>query len=103
MEFFIDIPLIRYLIRQRNMKKAKEELMKMLADLSDNALQYVWRPIAYAYYMTDDHGIDLLTDEDVNRFGLIISAALGSKAEVEYLSHEKGYFYGAKHRREKQG
>ena len=93
MEFLINIPLIQYLLKKHDMKKAKAELMKMLDSLSDEALRYVWRPIAYAYYMTDEHGVDLLTPEDMNRFGLIASAANDPGAVINALTRERGHIY----------
>lgn len=63
-------------IRQRDMFRAKAELMRMLTELSDDALRLVWRPIVYAYYFTDDHNAMALTGDDVDRLGLISSAAI---------------------------
>ena len=64
------------IINQRDMFRAKVELMRMLTELSDDALKFVWRPIAYAYYFTDDHNADILTGDDVDRLWLIVSTAI---------------------------
>lgn len=91
MEFLFNIPIIRYIIKQRDMKRAKVELMKMLSELSDDALQYVWRPIAYAYYWTDEHGIELLTEDDVNRLNLICVVTHESPEYVNRLVRCRAY------------
>ena len=54
-----------------NMEEARITLTKMLLALSDDALEYVWRPIVYAYYYTDQRDPDRLTDDDVKRLSLI--------------------------------
>ena len=51
--------------------QARTTLTKMLLALSDEALEYVWRPIVYAYYYTDQRDPDRLTDDDVKRLSLI--------------------------------
>ena len=53
------------------MLKTRVILTKMLLALSDEALEYVWRPIVYAYYYTDQRDPDRLTDDDSKRLGLI--------------------------------
>lgn len=65
---------------------AKDKLMEMLSDLSPMSLGYVWRPIVYAYYFTDDHDPDKLTLEDVLRYNLIGAVALDSAEDIEYLA-----------------
>lgn len=63
------------IIHQRDMFQAKVELMKMLTELSDDALKYVWRPIAYAWYYADSNNPDALTDDDLGRIVLLGSIA----------------------------
>lgn len=65
---------------------SRPELLQMLAELSDEALAYVWRPIVYAYYHTDGRDGDRLTDEDAMRMSLISAAAHESAEFVERLS-----------------
>lgn len=65
-----------------NMEKARITLTKMLLNLSDDALEYVWRPIVYAYYYTDQRDPDRLTDDDANRLSLIGAAAHGGEGLV---------------------
>ena len=63
------------ILQERDIFRARVELMRMLTELSDEALEYVWRPIAYAYYHTDNHDNNVLSDEDVHRILLVISVA----------------------------
>ncbi len=65
---------------------ARAELMRMLSELSVTALGYVWQSIAYAYYWTDDHNMDMLTEDDCIRFDLIAAAAHDSPDLVRTLS-----------------
>lgn len=87
MEFLFNIPLIRYIMKKRDMKKAKEELLKMLTELSDDGLEYVWRPIAYAYYWTDEHGIELMSKDDMMRINLVCAVAHEPPEVVDRLAH----------------
>ncbi len=73
-------------INQFDPTRARAGLMRMLSELSVDALEYVWRPIVYAYYLTDDNNPDALTDEDVCRFDLISAAAHGSSEFVSRLN-----------------
>ena len=68
-----------------NMEEARITLTKMLLALSDDALEYVWRPILYAYYYTDDRDPDRLSEEDSIRFSLIGAAAHDSSEMVSML------------------
>ena len=63
------------IIRQRDTYRARAELMRMLAELSDDALKYVWRPIAYAWCYTDENDPDGLTRDDLDRITLLGSIA----------------------------
>ena len=63
------------IMRQRDMFRARVELMRMLTELSDDALKYVWRPIAYAWHYTDGNDPDVMTDDDVNRMYLVRAVA----------------------------
>lgn len=53
-----------------NIKTARSLLSKILSELSDEALEYVYRPIMYAYLWTDGRGHDQLTDDDMHRIQL---------------------------------
>ena len=53
-----------------NVKTARSLLSKILSELSDEALAYVYRPIMYAYLWTDAHDHDRLTDDDMRRIHL---------------------------------
>ena len=70
---------------QNLIEEARITLTKMLLTLSDDALEYVWRPIVYAYYYTDQRDPDRLTDDDVKRLGLIGAAAHGGEKLVSRL------------------
>ena len=68
------------------MAEARLKLTEMLLALSDEALEYAWRPIAYAYYYTDGRAPDRLTSEDAARLTLIGVAAHGDAALVYRLN-----------------
>ena len=68
-----------------NMEEARITLTKMLLALSDDALEYVWRPIIYAYYYTDQRDPDRLTDDDVKRLSLIRVATHSGEKLVSRL------------------
>lgn len=71
------------IINQRDMFRARVELMRMLTELSDDALEYVWRPIAYAWHHSDQNDPDVMTDDDMKRMLLIIAVA-HDKPDVIY-------------------
>ncbi len=81
-------------INQFDPSRARVGLMKMLSELSVDALEYVWRPIVYAYYLTDDNNPDALSDEDVNRFDLIGAAAHDSS---EFVSRHNDWRRAIQH------
>lgn len=58
-----------------NIKTARSLLSKILSELSDEALEYVYRPIMYAYLWTDGRGHDQLTDDDMHRIQLYAAAS----------------------------
>ena len=68
-----------------SMQAARTTLTKMLLALSDEALEYVWRPIVYAYYYTDMRDPDRLTDDDSKRLALIIAVAHESPNVINRL------------------
>lgn len=68
-----------------NIKTARSLLSKILSELSDEALEYVYRPIMYAYLWTDVHGHDQLTDDDMHRIHLYGVIANASPQVVEQL------------------
>ena len=71
---------------QKSIGRAREELMEMLSELSDKALAYVWRPIAYAYNWADENGVELLSEDDVWRMTLVCAVAYGSPETIDRLS-----------------
>lgn len=70
------------LMHQRDMFRARVELMKMLTELSDDALKYVWRPIAYAWHYTDDNDPDVMTEDDLDRMCLIGAVAYSNRGVI---------------------
>ena len=64
---------------------ARSILQKILSELSDEALVYVWRPIMYAYLWTDGNDHDRLTDDDMRRIRLSGMIAHGSPEAVERM------------------
>lgn len=70
------------IIRKRDMYRARVELMKMLTELSDDAIEYVWRPIAYAWHYTDFNDPDVMTEEDLDRMCLVGAVAHGSQTVI---------------------
>lgn len=75
----------------KSIELAREELMEMLSELSDRALEYVWRPIAYAYNWTDDHGMELLSQDDLWRMSLVCAVAHGSPETVDRLADYRAF------------
>ncbi len=73
-------------INQFDPSRARDDLMRMLSDLSVDALELVWRPIVYAYYLTDDNNPNAISDEDANSFELIGAAVHGSSEFVSRLN-----------------
>ena len=70
---------------KEEMLETRLNLTKILLALSDDALEYVMRPIVYAYYYTDGRDPDRLTDDDANRLSLIGAAAHGGEGLVSRL------------------
>lgn len=70
------------IMHQRDMFRARVELMKMLTELSDDALKYVWRPIAYAWHYTDGNDPDVMADDDLNRMCLVGAVAHESQGVI---------------------
>ncbi len=83
-------------INQFDPSRARAGLMRMLSELSEDALKYVWRPIVYSYFVTDDHNPDALSAEDSERFSLICSAANDSLELVRSINDLR---IALKHRR----
>ncbi len=73
-------------INQFDPTRARAGLMRMLSELSVDCLELVWRPVVYAYCLTDDNNPDALSDEDAERFSLIGAAAHGSPEFVSRLN-----------------
>lgn len=68
-----------------NIKTARSLLSKILSELSDEALEYVSRPIMYAYLWTDGRGHDQLTDDDMHRIQLYAAASTASPQVLKVL------------------
>lgn len=68
-----------------NIKTARSLLSKILSELSDEALEYVYRPIMYAYLWTDAHDHDRLTDDDMYRIHLHAAASTASPQVLKVL------------------
>ena len=68
-----------------NIKTARSLLSKILSELSDEALEYVYRPIMYAYLWTDGRGHDQLTDDDMHRIHLYAAASTASPQVLKVL------------------
>ena len=68
-----------------NIKTARSLLSKILSELSDEALEYVYRPIMYAYLWTDGRGHDQLTDDDMHRIQLYAAASTASPQVLKVL------------------
>lgn len=77
-----------------NMEETRITLTKMLLALSDEALEYVWRPVVYAYYYTDQRDPDRLTDDDVKRLSLIGVAAHSGEELVSRLDTVRRAYEG---------
>lgn len=65
---------------------SREELARMLSELSDDALQYVQRPILYAYYHADDRPHNPLSVDDLDRLALIGAATHDSPELVRFAA-----------------
>lgn len=81
--------------------QARTTLTKMLLALSDEALEYVWRPIVYAYYYTDQRDPDRLTDDDSKRLGLIGAVAHEPPDVIDRLNQVKIALWHAKRNAER--
>lgn len=83
---------------QKSIGRAREELMEMLSELSDRALAYVWRPIAYAYNWTDGHGMESLSQDDLWRMNLVCAVAYGSPEAIDRLADYRAFLERAERR-----
>ena len=63
----------------------------MLSELSDKALAYVWRPIAYAYNWTDGHGTESLSKDDVWRMSLVCAVAHVSPEVIDRIADYRAF------------
>lgn len=88
------MPSLEKITQQRDTLRARMELVRMLTELSNDAMKLVWRPITYAYYFTDNHGADTLNDDDLDRLGLIASAA----TDPTEVTHEVSLYRADVHR-----
>ncbi len=77
-------------IVQYDPSRARVSLIRMLTELTDEALDYVWRPIVYAYNWVDAHDMDSMAKADDNRFGLLVDIAY-SPSEVVSLFNPFGF------------
>ncbi len=76
-------------INQFDPSRIRNDLMRMVSALSVDALEYVWKPIVYANFLTDEHNPDALSDEDSERFSLIGSVAHDSLEIVRSINDWK--------------
>ncbi len=56
------------------MRPQRAELIHMLTELSDEAIEFVQRHIAYTYYWTDEHDMSALKEDDMARLRLYCAA-----------------------------
>ena len=77
----------------KNEFPSREELARMVLELSDEALAYVRLPILGAYYYTDVRDHDRVTDEDVERYSLIGAVAHDSLNLVQLTCMMNYAFY----------
>jgi len=71
----------------------RQDLMRMLSELSDEALKYVWLPVLGAYLYTDQRDPDVLSDEDFNRFCLIAAGINRPYETVQKLVNWDTYYF----------
>ena len=76
---------------EKSIARAREERMEMLSELSDKALAYVWRPIAYAYNWTDGHDTESLSKDDVWRMNLVCAVAHGSPEVIDRIADYRAF------------
>ncbi len=74
-------------IVQYDPSRARVSLIRMLSELTDESLQYLLRPITYAYNWADAHDMDSMTEDDDNRFGLLVDIAYGPSEVVSLINH----------------
>ncbi len=71
---------------QYDPSRARVSLIRMLTELTDESLQYVLRPITYAYNWADAHDMDSMTEDDDNRFGLLADIAYSPSEVVSIIN-----------------
>ncbi len=73
-------------IVQYDPSRARVSLIRMLTELSEDALDYVWRPIVYAYNWVDAHDMNSMTKDDDNRLGLLVDMTYGPSEVVSLIN-----------------
>lgn len=70
---------------QKRKQEAREQAIETLPKLSPGALEYVVKPIEWAYNWTDGNNPDSMSKEDIMRFLLICHALNGTGEHVKRL------------------
>lgn len=70
---------------QKRKQEAREQAIETLPKLSPGALEYVLKPIEWAYNWTDGNNPDGMNKEDIMRFLLICHALNGTGEHVKHL------------------
>jgi len=71
----------------------RKDLMRMLSELSDDAVKYARLPVLGAYLWTDQHEPEMLTDEEYDRFSLIGAAVHEPIERVQKLLDWNHYYF----------
>lgn len=66
-----------------NREYSRKKLLDVFSKLSDDSLEYVWRPVMYAYLWTEQADPDSLTDDDMERIRLYCAIANGPADDVK--------------------
>ena len=70
---------------QKRKQEAREQAIETLSKLSPDALEYVLKPIEWAYNWTDGNNPDGMNKEDIMRFLLIYHALKGTSGHIKRL------------------
>jgi len=80
------MPIENSAIDQFDPSRVRAGLMRMLSELEDESLQFVMKPIVYAYNWVDAHVMDSITEDDYNRFGLLVDMTYGPSEVVSLIN-----------------
>lgn len=81
-----DNEIVRYLIREAFATERRQNAIRMLEDMSADAIEYVYKFILWTYNYTDMHDPDSLSDEDSERFSLARTAMREDHETVKTLN-----------------